>query len=510
MAISEKDIPHIHQIIDVALCHGSSVWEVVNKHEDALEGAYTPRGYGANGLDITTLVFKLGGRQLLLPSLHTLRSKLTFTSIVPTIGPIRDEQFDQNIRNIIMTMHAHLSLASLCGVSLMIDEIALKEMAVHFSKYNKVGGLCWKHSHVVEPILHTYKSAMHIAQKIHDGELHLGKELTVIGISCFGKDEIYPILAAPTCKSEDASDMEHILAHVIGSWNRTGASESVSPIWSLVTDGDVTRHAAGHKLFIRFPLPPESREITLDFDFKHVFKCICTLIWAPGGIVLNNGHVINSMMLARYLVWLPAYDEAAVTKLLHPDDPQDVPRAVELMLAIIEFSKSQCHVLNDSFSLALYYDTQTVVKNACFSLAKQQSLDPILFGRTHMIGGHNSACSYAQAINRLGAAKDIDGLDPGHRRLKLTRHEGVDHINHEIWKGDIVANRCDLPLVWCNGRDSLDLVYYSFADHFNNPNNKYFGITTGGGTRRPKPCTRTSPTCYKLITLTMFGDHLVN
>lgn len=141
-------------------------------------------------------------------------------------------------------------------------------------------------------------------------------------------------------------------------------------------------------------------------------------------------------MLARYLVWLPAYEEAAVTKLLYPDDPQDVPRAVELMLAIIEFSHTQLHVTNDSFSLdidtradvasisllskllesilipfirvdlslaqqfehlsryshlafsffhahrrsfmsyQLYYDTQTMVKNAVFSLVKQQSLDP--------------------------------------------------------------------------------------------------------------------------------------
>ncbi|KAG0701488.1 hypothetical protein DFH29DRAFT_777462, partial [Suillus ampliporus] len=102
----------------------------------------------------------------------------------------------------------------------------------------------------------------------------------------------------------------------------------------------------------------------------------------------------------------------------------------------------------------------------------------------------------------LGAAKDIDGifkchpeLDPGHRRLKLTCHEGVDHINREIWKGDIAANRCDLPLAWRNGRDSalsilitsqLDPVHYSFADQFDNPHvdmlhpfrqNKYFGIT---------------------------------
>jgi hypothetical protein len=46
------------------------------------------------------------------------------------------------------------------------------------------------------------------------------------------------------------------------------------------------------------------------------------------------------MMLAWYLVWLPAYDEAAVTKILHPDDPQDDPRAVELILAIIDDSFS--------------------------------------------------------------------------------------------------------------------------------------------------------------------------
>jgi hypothetical protein len=63
----------------------------------------------------------------------------------------------------------------------------------------------------------------------------------------------------------------------------------------------------------------------------------------------------------------------------------------------------------------------------------------ILFGHTCMIGAHNSVCSYAQALDRLGAAKDIDGvfkrhpdLDLGHRQLKLTCHEGVDHINRDI------------------------------------------------------------------------------
>ncbi|KAG1781367.1 hypothetical protein EV702DRAFT_1177574 [Suillus placidus] len=346
MAISEGNIPRLQQIIHVTLQNGASIREVVNKLEDALEGAYNPHGYGAEDLDIATLVFRLGGRQLLfalnhklgLPSLRTLCAKSTFTSITPTIGPIWDEQFTQNINSIVLSSRSDSSPRR--GVSLMIDEIALEEMAVHFSKYNKVGGLCWKHSHIVDPVLRTYNSAADIAQKIHDGDVHLGKELTVIRASCFGEDEIYPLLAAPTCKTEDASDMERILAR---------AATSVGPIWSFAADGDAMRRAAGHKLFIKAPLSEDSP----------LYGSLINLMGlnlftgdgeSPAGIVLNNRRVINLMVLLHYLVWLPAYDEEAVIKLLYPDDPQDVPRAVELMQAIVEFCKHQQHAINDSFS----------------------------------------------------------------------------------------------------------------------------------------------------------------
>ncbi|KAG2335450.1 hypothetical protein BDR05DRAFT_898501 [Suillus weaverae] len=500
MAISENNIPCIHQVINIALQNGASIREVINKLEDTLEGVYQPRRYGADAFDIATLVFRLGGHQLLfvlnqklsIPSLRTLRANSTFTSLMPTIGLICNEQYDQNIQTIVLDICS--DLLPLRGISFMIDKIALEEMVVHFRKFNKVGGLCWKHLHIVDSVLHTYDSAVSIVQKIHEGHVHLGKELTVISVSCFGEDEIYPILAAPTCKMEDTSDMECILAQTVERWNSSRAAASIGPAWSFATDGDATRRAAGHKLFIKTPLAPDSPlygtlinmlglnlftgtgEMTLDFDFKHIFKCICTLIQSPAGIVLNNGRVINSMMLARYLAWLQAYEEAAVTKLLYPDDPQDIPRVVELMLAIIKFSNSQLHISNNSFSMdidthadvasinllskllesilmpfihvklslsqqfehlshyshlafsifhahrhtfmsyQLYYDTQTMVKNTVFSLAKQQSLDPytpfflgdvgddpleILFGCTYMISGHNSACSYAQALNHL-------------------------------------------------------------------------------------------------------------
>ncbi|KAG1721835.1 hypothetical protein EDB19DRAFT_1898261 [Suillus lakei] len=503
MAISEQDIPRLQQIINVVLRNGA----------------------GASDLDIVTLVFRLGSRQLLfalnqslsLPSIHTLRTRSTFTVITPTIGPIQNEQLDENICSVVLS--SHTCITALRGVSLMVDEIALEEMAVHFSKYNKIAGLCWKHSHLVDPVLHTYESAITIAQKIHNSEVHLGKELTVIGATCFGEDELYPILAAPTCKTENAGDMEIMLTHTthtIERWNITGAAASIGLVWSFATDGDATRCAAGHKLFLKKPLSPESQlygilnnmpglntmtgdaEVTLDFDFKHIFKCFCMLICSPAGIVLNNGCIINAMMLSRYLVWLPAYDEASVMKLLHPDDPQDVPRAIELMQAIVDFSNNSFSTdvntradlmsitllsnviksilipfINPKLSLTeqLYYDTQTCIKNVIFNIAKQQLLDPyapfflsdcgddrleLMFGRSRMIGGHNSGYSYSQALDRLGAAKDIDGmfnrhpeLDPGHRHLSLgKRVEDVDHINRVMWKGDIISGHCDLPSAW--------------------------------------------------------------
>jgi hypothetical protein len=77
---------------------------------------------------------------------------------------------------------------------------------------------------------------------------------------------------------------------------------------------------------------------------------ICTLLQSLAGVMLNNGRIINSMMLTRYLIWLPAFNEVAITKLLYPDNPQDVPCAVELMLAIIEFSNSQCSIINNLFA----------------------------------------------------------------------------------------------------------------------------------------------------------------
>ncbi|KAG2147864.1 uncharacterized protein EDB93DRAFT_1054106, partial [Suillus bovinus] len=71
-----------------------------------------------------------------------------------------------------------------------------------------------------------------------------------------------------------------------------------------------------------------------------------------------------------------------------------------------------------------------------------------------------------------------------------------DHINQEIWSGDIILGQCDLSLAWREGckasllvltMSELNLVHYSFTELFKDPainvlcpfeQNKYLRITS--------------------------------
>lgn len=139
---------------------------------------------------------------------------------------------------------------------------------------------------------------------------------------------------------------------------------------------------------------------------------------------------INRLILAQYLVKLPGQTSENVYKLLNPADPQDVPRAIELINAVAElrtletteFSPSEkntfkalstigylfhslmapfldrelslteqitslsqyshlafllyCRHVTAFISNQLYGDSQTMVKNALFYVSKQQLMDP--------------------------------------------------------------------------------------------------------------------------------------
>ncbi|KAK7007144.1 hypothetical protein R3P38DRAFT_3403891 [Favolaschia claudopus] len=579
-AIVENNLPRLHQLISVGFRRGSSPNALVRMIQSALEGIYQPRPVlDSRTLDIALLIFRLGGRKLLyavnhglgLPSLRTLRNHMAFTKVMPTVGMISVEDIIHNIREVVLKpREAAATPQPLRGVNLLIDEVALEERACHFRHNNSVGGLCWRHSSKVDLQLKTYDDALKIAEKIKSGEVHLGKEMTVVSVSCFGESGTYPILALPTCKSVGPAESSMIYETVTEAWVEQAAAKVGMP-WSWSTDGEASRRRAGYEQFVRHKLGPTSplfgtlagmaglniftglHSVTLDFDYKHVFKRLCTLIRSAAGMALCNGRIINPAVLTRFLARLPDLSEDSVRKILFPDDPQDVPRAVELMEAIIDFLAFDFGQVNadtaadlDSIRLLalilksilapfvtpnmslteqmthlstyahltftlfrlnrltfmsnqLYGDSQSMVKNAFFCLAKQQKLDPRLpfylfqvgddplerlFGKLRMLGGHNTAMSYAQAIERLGHACDLQAvflrqpdLDQGQRRISMRRSEGVDHLNMVSWTGHAIAGDCHIPSVWEDGRKVAEQIFaklcfpsesYNYATIFSN------------------------------------------
>ncbi|RDB26719.1 hypothetical protein Hypma_005419 [Hypsizygus marmoreus] len=231
MSIAENDIPRIKNICRLGFAV-ARVFVDDQQVEDSLEGLYNPRGFGSRAFDMAVMTYRMGGRKLLfslsrglgLPSLRTLRNNMIFTRIMPTVGTITSSEIIHNINEVVIKTRKEGGRTEVRGVSILMDEIALEEMAVHFRHSNSVGGLCWKHASLVDVVLHTYDSAVNLAKALVQGKVHIGKEMTVVAASCFGEPGVYPILAAPTCKQENAADMEYIFDIISRNWKEHGES----------------------------------------------------------------------------------------------------------------------------------------------------------------------------------------------------------------------------------------------------------------------------------------------
>lgn len=165
----------------------------------------------------------------------------------------------------VIVPRAEVQLTLCGGVSLLIDETALEESASYMSDSNSVGGLCWTHSHSIDPPIAHYYSALNLTEALKEGKVDLGRELTVITAHIFGADVTYPILAAPMCKSKGATEMIFVFKTAIDAWKVSGAEEKVGPLWSFATDGDTTRRKGGHHSFCLYlsPSPHRSMELSV-------------------------------------------------------------------------------------------------------------------------------------------------------------------------------------------------------------------------------------------------------
>jgi hypothetical protein len=156
---------------------------------------------------------------------------------------------------------------------------------------------------------------------------------------------------------------------------------------------------------------------------------------------------------------------------------------------------------------ALYADSQAIVKNIMFCIARLQLIDGnlkfyiILEGTDRLetifsdvrTQDHSRNFDVLQLSQKLSVGAAISAtferhpdLDRGHRKLALKDAKGVDHVNPKSWKGDVRVGQVELAAEWNNGQkdaNNLLVEYFGPAERVD-----FVALWTQPGLDLLRPC----------------------
>ncbi|KIJ51586.1 hypothetical protein M422DRAFT_43584 [Sphaerobolus stellatus SS14] len=141
---------------------------------------------------------------------------------------------------------------------------------------------------------------------------------------------------------------------IIQQWKDSPDGETKwGPLWSVASDGDTTRRKSFHLLLMEnevklddplwdelgnlslLNLQTGPDAVTMDFDFKHIFKRFATQICSPDGTLITD-TIITQNHIAHELSRMEDISAKSIEALIDPADHQNVPEAVRLLQRISE------------------------------------------------------------------------------------------------------------------------------------------------------------------------------
>ncbi|KAK7005495.1 hypothetical protein R3P38DRAFT_3326476 [Favolaschia claudopus] len=473
-------VPGLHRVFPNASKFGWGPDKLFEQLQTGSRNEYTPRNYTQYEIDLTILLYELGGGS----AVHAMHNSIFALPCRNTIEPYRQQHRPQpcliginvvTISSNISTMfgpHKEKGGASRqasikkCGHTLMFDETALHPSVEYMPTTDEMAGFCLEHVSELETLLvgkdtRTVEAAV---TAVKDGKVHIAQEATVGAIAHLSRNDYgaKPIFVGPTCKKGDWRGMLEVLQSALEAW--TNSPDGAAKHGDIITVSEIL---PGNPLY------------SLICDLAG----LCTLIL--------KGVCVNRDMLVLWFERLVNHDwsEGSIESLLHPKDAQNVSRAVQLLLCVAEiqtipkddldpseeaefealcllgevfkfllrpfitptlslseqitslvtFAHLSCSLFlqnGTSFmSNQLYGDLQATVKAAIMTVAQTQTLDPlldvlicllgdnpveILFGRTRMKGGHNPSCGFTEFLTRLGSSMNMDTVYDHHPELEKT------------------------------------------------------------------------------------------
>ncbi|KAJ7203197.1 hypothetical protein C8J57DRAFT_1621238 [Mycena rebaudengoi] len=391
----QNSIPGLHRLLSNAQKEGWSAAKTLHHCKLGVDGKYTPKNYTQYEIDLAILLEELGGLGAVyamnhsifaLPCRNTIRPYRRQHNLVPSVKGVRFTEISDNITAMFGTHKTRDVLTSGtegCATNseeipmkyphtLSFDEIATERKIDYMTATDEMGGFCLEHVSILETVrvgkdTETVETAV---AAVKEGKIHIAPETSVGAISRLSETNYgaKPVFLGPTYKKGGWRDLLQTMETVIEAWKRSPDGEKRhGPVVEVSSDGCPKRRAALFMMCMHSEILPGNPlypfvsnlpglnlrvgkdNITPDMDWKHIDKRICTLLRSPEGLVVKN-VCINRDLLLTWLERLPAHDwsedsihtlldPTSLHTLLDPSDPQDVPRAMKLMLCVVEIGK---------------------------------------------------------------------------------------------------------------------------------------------------------------------------
>ncbi|KAL1758039.1 hypothetical protein FB107DRAFT_288756 [Schizophyllum commune] len=354
----EHTVPGMHRIFATALKERWGATKLLDRLDDATRGSYHPCNYSDTDIHLGTLIYVLGGAAavracnrsyLALPSLNTIQKYRRTFDITQTTDRVRLLELVDNINVVHAPNPASASTAppTLCGHTAAYDEINIANKVEYVPRKDHIGNLCLEHLKVLDTIRvgDNTRSIEAAVDAVREGKVHVASEATVGSVSHLSRTgyAARPILIAPTCKRRTWQGTVTDTLYLLEAWHRAEYGERrYGPIFNLASDGDAIRRAAYFVICMSeevkegHPLWPKLHELfPLGLNPR-----ACTVLCSPQGMLVDD-EVVNKNIILLFLERIPdrRWPETSIISLLEPDDAQDVPRAIKLLLLISDIRK---------------------------------------------------------------------------------------------------------------------------------------------------------------------------
>ncbi|KAF7335508.1 hypothetical protein MVEN_02204600 [Mycena venus] len=339
----------------------------------AAHGKYTPRNYSEYEIDLSIMLYELGGGGAVhamhqsifaLPSLNTLQPHRRQQKTKPCIDRVYLLTISENITTMFGS-HEPRGVGSngspgICGHNLSFDEIAIERRIEYMPTTDQMAGFCLQHVDALERITvgKDTQAVEAAVEAVKSGRVHIAHETTVGAISHLsGRDYgAKPVFMAPTCKKGSWRDMLESMQAVLEAWRHSPDGEAKhGPILSVCSDGDPGRRDALFMLCMHSEILPGNplypficnlpgfnrrvghNNVGMDMDYRHEIKRLRALLCSSAGMLAKDVWV-NRDLLTSWLERLPNHDwsETTIHTLLDPKDTMNVGQAIKLLLCIAE------------------------------------------------------------------------------------------------------------------------------------------------------------------------------